>query len=206
VAIRALVFDIGGVLERTPRTGWVGRWEAQLGLPPGGLAARLGEVWRAGSVGSIAEADVERRTGELLGLDRARLDTFMADLWAEYLGTPNAELAAYFASLRPRYRTALLSNGFVGAWEREQARYGFGDLCDLIIYSHEVGLQKPGRRIYALTCQRLGVEPGEAIFLDDVEVCVAAAREFGMRAILFRDNAQAIADIEACLAAGGQRP
>ena len=206
VAIRAVVFDIGGVLEITPRTGWVGRWEAQLGLPAGGLMARLGEVWRAGSVGSISEAEVERRTGELLGLDRAQLDAFMADLWAEYLGTLNAELAAYFAGLRPRYQTAILSNSFVGAREKEQARYGFGDLCDLIIYSHEVGMQKPDRRIYALTCARLGVEPGEAIFLDDVEAAVAAAREFGMRAILFRDNAQAIADIEACLAADGQRP
>ncbi len=80
-----------------------------------GLVARLGEVWRAGSVGRIPEADVERRTGEILGLDRAQLDDFMADLWAEYLGTLNAELAAYFASLRPRYQTAILSNSFVGA-------------------------------------------------------------------------------------------
>ena len=206
VAIRAVVFDIGGVLEFTPQTGWAGRWEEQLGLPPGGLGARLGEVWRAGSIGSISEAEVERRTGELLGLGRARLDAFMADLWAEYLGTLNAELAAYFAGLRPRYKTAILSNSFVGAREKEQARYGFGDLCDTIIYSHEEGMQKPEPRFYALACERLGVRPAESLFLDDVEVCVAAARACGMRAILFRDNAQAIADIEACLATDGQRP
>ena len=206
MTIRAVVFDIGGVLELTPRTGWDRQWEAQLGLPPGGLAARLGEVWRAGSVGSISEADVERRTGEILGLDRARLDAFMADLWAEYLGTLNAELAAYFAGLRPRYQTALLSNSFVGAREREQARYGLGDLCDAIIYSHEEGMQKPEQRFYALPCARLGVQPEEIVFLDDVEVCVAAARAFGMQAILYRDNAQAITDIEACLAADEQHP
>ncbi len=206
MAIRAVVFDIGGVLEITPRTGWVERWEARLGLPPGSVIARLGDVWRAGSVGSISEADVERRTGELLGLDRAHVDALMADLWEEYLGTLNTELAAYFASLRPRYRTAILSNSFVGAREKEQARYGFGDLCDLIVYSHEEGMQKPERRFYELACERLGVEPAEVVFLDDVEVCVAAAREFGMHAILFRDTAQAIADLQACLAAGGQLP
>ena len=206
MTIRAVVFDIGGVLEITPSTGWAGRWEAQLGLPPGGLVAQLGEVWRAGSVGSISEADVERRTGELLGLDRAQVDAFMADLWTEYLGTLNAELAGYFAGLRPRYRTALLSNSFVGAREREQARYGFGDLCDTIIYSHEEGMQKPEPRFYALACERLDVQPAEIIFLDDVEACVAAARAFGMHAVLFRDTAQAIADVEACLAAGGRRP
>lgn len=205
MTIRAVVFDIGGVLEITPSTGWAGRWEAQLGLPPGGLVAQLGEVWRAGSVGSISEADVERRTGELLGLDRAQVDAFMADLWTEYLGTLNAKLAAYFAGLRPRYRTALLSNSFIGAREREQARYGFGDLCDTIIYSHEEGMQKPEPRFYALACERLDVQPAEIIFLDDVEACVAAARAFGMHAVLFRDTAQAIADVEACLAAGGRR-
>jgi putative hydrolase of the HAD superfamily len=130
----------------------------------------------------------------------------MADLWAEYLGTLNAELAAYFAGLRPRYKTAILSNSFVGAREKEQARYGFGDLCDLIVYSHEEGMQKPERRFYELACERLGVQPAEVVFLDDVEVCVAAARELGMHAILFRDTAQAIADLQACLAAGAQLP
>ncbi len=206
MAIRAVVFDIGGVLEITPPTGWVERWEARLGLPAGGLVARLGEVWRAGSVGSISAAEAERRTGELLGLDRAQIDAFMADLWEEYLGTLNTELTAFFASLRPRYRTAILSNSFAGAREQEQARYGFGDLCDLIVYSHEEGMQKPERRFYELVCERLGVPPAEVVFLDDVEVCVAAARELGMHAILFRDTAQAIADLQACLAAGGRLP
>jgi putative hydrolase of the HAD superfamily len=203
VVIRAVVFDIGGVLEIAPPTGWVARWETRLQRQPGDLRALLFDVWRGGSIGTIAEAEVERRTGEILGLDRAQIAAFMDDLWAEYLGTLNGELTAYFAGLRPRYQTAILSNSFVGAREREQERYGFGDLCDLIIYSHEVGLQKPDRRIYALTCERLGVQAEELIFLDDVEVCVSAAREFGIRAIRFRDTAQAIAEIEACLAAGG---
>src|SRR6266542_3086576 len=73
-------------------------------------------------------------------------------------------------------------------------------MADLIVYSHEVGMSKPDRRIYELTCDRLAVRPDEAIFLDDVAECVDAAREVGMRAILLRDNAQAIADIEALIA------
>lgn len=200
VAIHAVVFDIGGVLEVTPRTGWAGRWETRLGLQPGDILGRLGDVWRGGSIGTVSEAEVERSVGVRLGLDRAGVEAFMADLWVEYLGTLNAELAAYFARLRPRYRTAILSNSFVGAREREQARYGLGDLCDLIVYSHEEGMQKPDPRFYALLCARLGVRPEEAIFLDDVAICVTAAREYGMQAILFRDNAQAIAEIEAGLA------
>lgn len=52
------------------------------------------------------------------------------DMWDEYLGTANTELTDYLAGLRPRYRTALLSNSFVGAREREEARYGFDELTE----------------------------------------------------------------------------
>jgi FMN phosphatase YigB (HAD superfamily) len=39
------------------------------------------------------------------------------------------------------------------------------------------------------------------VFLDDSELCVDGARDLGIQAILFSDNGQAIADIEACLQA-----
>jgi putative hydrolase of the HAD superfamily len=199
MAIRAVVFDIGGVLEITPRTGWEARWEARLGLKPGELDERLMEVWKAGSSGAISEAEVEQRIGEILGLSRAHVDEFMRDLWDEYLGTLNAELAAFFASLRPRYIIGILSNSFAGARRQEQQRYGFEDMCDLIIYSHEVGMRKPERRIFELTCERLGVRPDEMVFLEDVEESVVAARELGIHAVLFKDTAQAMADIQARL-------
>ncbi|HEY1519004.1 MAG TPA: hypothetical protein VGF91_21415 [Solirubrobacteraceae bacterium] len=70
----------------------------------------------------------------------------MDDIWAEYLGTLNQHIADYFASLRPAYRTSILSNSLVGAREREQAAYGFEDMCDVVVYSHEIGLSKPDPR------------------------------------------------------------
>ena len=201
MAIRAVVFDVGGVLEFTPRTRWVETWEAQLNLEPGSLNSRLKEVWQEGSIGNISEADVETRIGVILGLEPAQVQALLADVWEEYLGTPNVELITYFAHLRPNYKTAILSNSFVGAREKEHARYQFGDLCDLIIYSHEVGLQKPERRNFELTCEYLGVAPHGVVFLDDVEASVVAARDLGMQAVLFQNTAQAIADIDACLRA-----
>ena len=201
MTIRAIVFDIGGVLEITPQTGWAEKWEARLHLRPGELDERLIDVWRDGSYGTIAEEDVEKRIGELMGIDQGQIEALMADLWEEYLGELNVELTAYFASLRPRYQTALLSNSFAGARSREQERYHFAEICDLLIYSHEVGIAKPERRIFELTCERLGVQPAEMIFLDNVEPNVAAARECGIQAILFRETKEAIADIQACLQA-----
>lgn len=199
MAIRAVVFDIGGVLETTPDTGMTKKWEQRLHLQPGELDERIAGVWRDGALGKCSEEFVQQSLSKTFGMDRAQVDAFMDDLWEEYLGTLNAPLATYFSSLRPRYQTALLSNSFVGARNREMERYHFDEMTDLIIYSHEIGIAKPERRIFELTCERLGVRPAEMIFLDDAKRHIIAARECGIHAILFQDTVQAIADIEACL-------
>jgi epoxide hydrolase-like predicted phosphatase len=199
MTVRAVVFDIGGVLEYTPSLGVSQTWEEILGLQPGELDRRLHDVWRGGTLGLISLREVHRGIAGILGIDAARVDKLMADVWTEYLGRPNTELVAYLRGLRPRYRTGLLSNSFVGAREREQAAYGFADLVDVVVYSHEVGVAKPDPRMYALVCERLGVTPPETVFLDDVPESVDGARRVGMRAVLFTDNTQAIGEIDGIL-------
>jgi epoxide hydrolase-like predicted phosphatase len=199
MAIRAVVFDIGGVLEITPDTGMTQKWETQLHLKPGEMNGRMANVWSDGSLGRCTEEQVQQSLREIIGMDQGQVDAFWHDLWKQYLGMLNVPLATYFSSLRPRYQTAILSNSFVGARSREQESYHFADMTDLIIYSHEVGIAKPDRRIFELTCERLGLQLEEIIFLDDVEQHIAAARAIGIHAIHFRETAQAIADIQACL-------
>ena len=199
MVIRAVVFDIGGVLEITPDLGVDRQWEARLGLPDGEILARLRDVWRGGSIGTITLDDVHQALQERLGLDDQTRAQYMADVWREYLGTANTELIDYARRLRPRWRTGIVSNSFVGAREREQAAYGFEDLVEEIVYSHEVGFSKPDPRIYALACTRLDVAPEETVFLDDSDVCVTGARDVGIHAVRFHDNAQAIAEIEKLL-------
>ncbi len=216
MAIKAVVFDIGGILEVIPEGGdptsrfplMLARWEQRLGMAPGTLREALSaldvRLQSDGRDGELGTCSYDEWVGELravTGWDTATTDAFMEEHWETYIGEPNPELAAYFTGLRPRYRTAFLSNSFVGAREREQAARGFEDMADLIIYSHEVGIAKPDSRIYALTCERLGVHPTEMIFLDDAPHNIAAARDFGIHGILFQDNAQAIREIEALLAA-----
>lgn len=206
MAVRAVIFDIGGVLEFTPATGWQERWAARLGLGKAQMAAALEPAWRGGNTGEASLPEVERRVAAALGLADAELAEFMGDVWAEYLGSLNETMAGYFAALRPRYRTGMLSNSFVGAREREQAAYGFEDLCDVVVYSHEEGMEKPDPRFYRLVARRLGVGPDEAVFLDDSEVCVAGARQVGMQAVRFGSTEQAIADLDSYLATGIATP
>jgi len=203
--IQAVVFDIGGVLERNPPTLWRPRWETRLGLQPGTIDARLEDIWRDGSIGAIESADFEQALSERLGIDPAEL---VEEIWSEYLGQPNEPMQTYFAGLRPRWRTAILSNSFVGAREREERRYGFSRMCETIVYSHEEGLKKPDPRFYALLCNKLGLPPESVVFLDDVPANAAAAQAFGIRPVLYENEAQAIAAIDELLgtAPSGKSP
>jgi epoxide hydrolase-like predicted phosphatase len=204
VNVTAVVFDIGGVLEHHGDIGFAARWERRLGLAPGEFVQRLRRsgLGRDGNLGRLSEAEFDRALGALFGLDQRRTGELLDDLWDWYAGPLNTEVADYFRSLRPRYRTAILSNAAAGGVRREEQRYRFSAMADVLVYSFEEGIEKPDHRIYRRTCERLGVRPDEAVFLDDVEENVVAAREVGMRAVQFRDTAQAIADVEACLRDG----
>lgn len=198
--VRAVVFDVGGVLalvEEPPP--WVARWEGRLGLEPGGLRDRVTSIWHRGRIGASTLEEIEAETSAALALTTDDARQLWDDLWQWYLGAPNTELIAYAAGLRPRYVTAVLSNSFVGAREREQERYRLGDLFDHVLYSHEEGMEKPDPRFYELLCHRLDVEPSDVIFIDDLAVNVDAARAAGMEAVRFVDTPSAVERIEALL-------
>jgi putative hydrolase of the HAD superfamily len=198
-----VVFDIGGVLEREVATDLHVRWERRLGLAPGEFFERLraSGLARDANLGRVSETEFAQGVGRLYGLDPPRGEELLADLWEWYVGELNSEVASYFQGLRPRYRTAILSNAAAGGVRVEEARYGFSKMADLLVYSFEEGIQKPDHQIYQRTCQRLEVAPREAVFLDDIEANVVAAREVGMRAVGFQSTAQAIAEVQAHLVA-----
>ena len=207
VPIRVVMFDIGGVLEVIPEGGDPAtrfpaldeEWDARLGLPPGHLARSFAAVAADGSSGRCAYDEWCARFQASTGMSQADFDAYMAAFWDIYMGNPNDELIAYFRALRPRYRTAILSNSFVGAREHEEERYGFTSMVELAIYSHEEGIHKPDPRIFAIAAERLGIPPAEIVFLDDLPANVDAARACGLQAVLFTSTPQAIADIEALL-------
>jgi putative hydrolase of the HAD superfamily len=102
------------------------------------------------------------------------------------------------------FRMALLTNN-VREWEpRWRSMVAVDEIFELVVDSAFVGMRKPEPEIYELTVERLGdgIAPDDCIFVDDVEVNVATARAIGMRGIHFRDNEQAIPEIEAALDGG----
>ena len=60
-----------------------------------------------------------------------------------------------------------------------------------------MGVRKPDPRFYELACERLGIEPTEAVFLDDLGVNLKPAKAMGMTTIKVVDPDEALAELEA---------
>lgn len=206
MSIRAVVVDIGGVLERVDDASWpqllIDRWEKRAGRPTGTILAALAEHAPGDSVatGRLSEQQIKSLYAEVLGLGPADTDALMAEMWDAYCGVLDVAMRDWVAGLRPSYRTAILSNSADGARREEQRRYDFESLVDVIVYSHEVGLAKPDPAVFELTEGRLLAKPDEIVFIDDHEPNIAAARQRGWYAVLHTDTPRTIAEVTALLA------
>lgn len=114
----------------------------------------------------------------------------------------NQELLEYIKTLRPKYKTAILSNANIGSLERRIERKVLKEHFDDLIVSAEVGFVKPEPEIYKLAASRLGLEEGECVFVDDREGYVNGAASVGMYAILYEDFAKFKKELEELLTAG----
>jgi epoxide hydrolase-like predicted phosphatase len=201
MAIKAVVFDIGGVLEHVEDDAWpevwMSRWERRVHLPVGHVVAMLAQDEPTDDMvtGKMSEAQMRERYARLLGVDDDQAQQMMAEMWDAYCGELDPQVRDFAAGLRPAYATAILSNSADGARREEQRRFGFEELVDVIVYSHEVGLAKPDPAIFNLTGKLLGVEPHEIVFLDDQGGHIEAARACGWHAVLHRDTTRSIQEI-----------
>lgn len=95
------------------------------------------------------------------------------------------------------FRTALVSN----SWGNTYPRDTWDGMFDTIVISGEVGLRKPEPEIYQLTCERLGLEPAECVFVDDMQPNVLGSRKVGMTAILHTSYDETRRELEALFGA-----
>ena len=191
--IRAAIFDIGGVLLHSRNVEATrARWEKRLGLTEGELWRVLpGIVARADS-GELDEEAFWAEIAEALGAEGV-IQELRDDAW--WWDEVDAELVSFIASLRPQILTGIISNAYAGAREFADRRHGLIAHFDTVVISGEEGCVKPDERIYRIACERLGVEPAEAVFVDDLRVNVEAARTLGMQGIQHRDTAETIAKL-----------
>ena len=176
-----------------------------MNLPAGHVTAVLesnGDVVTA----EMSEVQIRDLYADVLGLDEHQAHQMMSEMWDAYCGELDVVLRDFAAGLRPMFATAILSNSADGARREEQRRYGFEQLVDVIVYSHEVGVAKPDPAIFTLSQERLGVEAHEIVFLDDHDPHVQAARSCGWHAVWHRDTAASINEITATIEQAGQLP
>jgi putative hydrolase of the HAD superfamily len=97
-------------------------------------------------------------------------------------------------------RLGLLTNNVKEFGEHWRTMFPLEELFEEVVDSSHVGMRKPERGIYELTCTRMGIAPDEAVFIDDNLDNVQAARAYGMEAVHFRENPwDALAELDSIL-------
>lgn len=143
------------------------------------------------STGAIRVKQHWEAVGAALGVTPADMPAFLEQYWSA--DDVNWKLLEFIRDLRPRYRVGLLSNAWEDLRQTLHARWDIDGLFDELIISAEVGMVKPDPRIFHLAVEKLGVQVGEAVFIDDIPENINAARLEGLNAIQFLDTDQTLA-------------
>ncbi len=200
--IKAVLWDLGGVILRTE--DWSARhdWEAELGLERGELHRLVfeGEQGRLAALGLSDAEQVWSSIGKKLSLSAARLARLREDFWSG--DRLDGRLTEIIRSLRPAYKTGLLSNAWPDVRHLLEGNWKLADAFDVIVLSCEVGIVKPDPRIYQLALDELKLTAGEVVFIDDFQRNIEGARRAGMQAILFKDFDQAVEALNRLLGNG----
>ncbi len=188
----ALLFDFGGVITTSVLRAFE-QFGELVGAPPGLILDLLSHDPAA------RELLVEHECGRI---DADAFDRgFAARLCAHGLEVqPDGLLARMQAGLRRDDDTvrliedlrasgvpiALVSNAF----GRDcYAGFDLDALADVVVISSEVGVRKPARRIYAIACERLGIDPRQAVMVDDLQQNLDGAARLGIAGVLHTDAA-----------------
>ena len=186
--IEAVIFDWGGVLIEDPGPGLVKYCSEALGVSKEDYINEYGRFGGDFQNGVISEEEFWGGICGGLGVSKPEVPSLWADAFkAAYV--PREEMFSLAAGLRNKgYKTAYLSN-------TEEPAMGYFhqlgyDMFDVLVFSCVEGTSKPERRIYELTIERLGVEAGQAVFIDDKPDYIDGAQRAGLNTILFESVSQ----------------
>ena len=184
-SIRAIIFDMGGVILRTDNQAIREAMARRLGT----TCAELEEIVFQ------SPTSIQAELGEISDVDhwafvadhyRQPVENCM-DLYSEFFSGDeiDLELIGYIKALKTNYKIGLLSNAWTHARQNLTRLQPYLDLFDVSIFSCEVNLRKPDARIFDLILKRLDVKAGEAVFVDDFKCNIEGAKSAGLHAVSF---------------------
>jgi len=200
VTIAAVLFDFGGVITTSPFEAFA-RYEQTSALPAGFL-----RTVNATDPDTNAWARLERNEIDLAGFDAAFADESErlghrvrgGDVISLLSGDLRPEVVRAVEVIATRRKTGLLTNNVVGM-DPSGAVADVVAHFDVVIESSVVGVRKPDPAFYELACERLAIDPAEAVFLDDLGINLKPARALGMATIKVGDPGVALAELEQLL-------
>lgn len=186
-----VVFDLGGVLiDWNPRYLYRKLFAGDEAAMEDFLATVCTHAWNRCQDAGRSFADGARLLkaqypdkAELIDAYHARFD--------EMLSGPIAGSVDILAELRDRGTPLYgLTNWSAETYAPARDRFAFLSWFRGILVSGEVKVIKPDPRIFELLVERFAIDLHDAIYIDDVEANVAAARPFGIHAIHFTTPAE----------------
>jgi len=200
MTIRAVIFDLGGVIVRTEYQAPRQKLAERFGMDYEDIERIVfgganGSAARA-TVGEITEEEHWRNVMKILKLPAADYK----EIQKEFFGgdVVDRTLIHFVGSLKPQYKTGLISNAWSGL-RQYIVREKIDEAFDSIVISAEVGAAKPSAKIYQVSLDQLGVSPAEAVFVDDVIENIDACEELGMIGIHFKDPDSTMEQVRALL-------
>jgi epoxide hydrolase-like predicted phosphatase len=195
MTIRAIIWDLGGVILRTENRAPRTQLAERLGMTYEDLDRLVFESQssKLATIGSIDENRHWETVCKTLNLLPEEIPALREGFFeGDRIDT---SLLEAINSLRPRFRIGLLSNAWSELRKYIEDEWHIADVFDDMIISAEVGLAKPDPRIYQLAVDRLGVPAEQTVFIDDVQRNVEGARLAGLASIQFQNPSQVQAEI-----------
>jgi 2-haloacid dehalogenase len=181
-----VVFDLGGVLiDWDPRHLYRKLFAGDEAAMEHFLANVCTHEWNRGQDAGRSFAEGARLL-KLEHPDKAELIDAYGARFDEMMAGPITGAVEILAELRERGTPLYgLTNFSAETYPCALARFHFLGWFRGVLVSGEVKAIKPDRRIYELLLERFGIDPHQAVYIDDVAANAAAARQFGIHGIHF---------------------
>jgi glucose-1-phosphatase len=186
--ITTLVFDFGNVLGFFSHRQAAEQLAAYSDLAPEAIQAflfdaDLEEAFEAGRLSS-AELMDSVRTHCRVHCTEEQFRAAYADMFH-----PNPDICTLLPGFKERFRLLLLSN--TNELHCAQFTRQFADTLgwfDGLVYSHQVGVRKPDRRIFDHCLSLAGCPASECLFIDDLPANIAGAQAAGWQGLVYREG------------------